>query len=139
MIKRLLTLPIVAALALVACDDGGKTPLAPEAVALPETVVPSLSHVIPVTISGNPTCSELGQGEFELRIQPVEDGTYSDGTLTVTIDVRDTPDGQVFDFTSNIPIAALGAGSVIHCTVSPGSPASSTSAPSIGAWTGRPS
>jgi hypothetical protein len=34
----------------------------------------------------------------------VADGTFTDGTLIVTIDVRDTADGQVFDWTSNIGV-----------------------------------
>jgi hypothetical protein len=34
----------------------------------------------------------------------VADGTFTDGTLTVTIDVRTTADGEVFDWTSNIGV-----------------------------------
>jgi hypothetical protein len=52
-------------------------------------------------IPGNPTCAA---GLTELKVEPVADGTFSDGTLTVTVDVRDTPDGQVFDWTSNIGV-----------------------------------
>ena len=64
-------------------------------------------HVTPVFTPGNPTCAELGDSDAELRVQPVADGTYTDGTLTVTIDVRDTGDGPVFDFTSNIDVESV--------------------------------
>jgi uncharacterized repeat protein (TIGR01451 family) len=65
------------------------------------------THVDPVEFAGNPTCGTLAPGTIELKVDPVADGIYSDGTLTVTIDVRDTPDGQVFDFTSNIGLDAV--------------------------------
>jgi uncharacterized repeat protein (TIGR01451 family) len=65
------------------------------------------THVEPVFIGANDNCAELGDSEFELRVQPVADGTYGDGTLSVTIDVRDTSAGQVFDFTSNIPVDSV--------------------------------
>ena len=67
------------------------------------------THVQPTTVSGNPTCAQLVnvEGVRELRIQPVVDGTFTDGTLTVTIDVRDTANGPVFDFTSNIGVLAV--------------------------------
>ncbi len=66
------------------------------------------THVEPETVGGNPTCSDLiSDGIIELKVEPVEDGTFSDGTLTVTIDVRDTDDGPVFDWTSNIGVDAV--------------------------------
>ena len=65
------------------------------------------THVDPVEFAGNPSCGTLAPGTIELKVEPVADGTYSDGTLTVTIDVRDTPDGQVFDFTSDIGLDAV--------------------------------
>jgi uncharacterized repeat protein (TIGR01451 family) len=65
------------------------------------------THVPPVQVEGNPKCGELSDAEFELKVEPVADGTFSDGTLTVTIDVRDTAAGQVFDFTSNIGVSAV--------------------------------
>ena len=43
-------------------------------------------------------------GTTTLKVEPVADGTFTDGTLTVTIDVRDTAAGQVFDWTSNIGV-----------------------------------
>ena len=67
----------------------------------------SATHVAPQFVAGNPTCGELGDSELELRVQPVADGTFTDGVLTVVIDVRDTNDGQVFDFTSNIPVESV--------------------------------
>ena len=63
-----------------------------------------------VEVDENATCAELapeGATWIELKVEPVEDGTFSDGTLTVTIDVRDTDDGPVFDWTSNIGVDAV--------------------------------
>ena len=66
------------------------------------TVLPaSAEHVDPVLVQGNAPCPA---GTTELKVEPVADGTFSDGTLTVTIDVRDTAQGQVFDWTSNIGV-----------------------------------
>jgi hypothetical protein len=65
------------------------------------------ASVQPIFVAGNATCAQLAPGTTELKIEPVADGTYSDGTLTVTIDVRDTADGQVFDFTANIGVDAV--------------------------------
>ena len=61
-------------------------------------------------VGENATCADLapeGATWIELKVEPVEDGTFTDGTLTVTIDVRDTDDGQVFDWTSNIGVDAV--------------------------------
>jgi uncharacterized repeat protein (TIGR01451 family) len=68
---------------------------------------PSGAGVQPTEIAGNPTCAQLTPGTFELRINSPADGTFSDGVLTVTLDVRDTADGQVFDWTSNIGIDSI--------------------------------
>jgi hypothetical protein len=65
------------------------------------------ASVTPVFVDGNPTCAELVPGSIELKAEPPVDGTYTDGVLTVTIDVRDTTDGQVFDWTSNIGVDAV--------------------------------
>jgi LPXTG-motif cell wall-anchored protein len=59
------------------------------------------THVSPTEVPGNARCPE---GLTEFKVEPVEDGTFSDDTLTVTIDVRDTAEGQVFDWTSNIGV-----------------------------------
>jgi LPXTG-motif cell wall-anchored protein len=61
------------------------------------------THVSPTEVPGNAPCPE---GLNELKVEPVEDGTFADdnGPLTVMIDVRDTADGQVFDWTSNIGV-----------------------------------
>src|SRR5687767_13626998 len=62
------------------------------------------ASVTPVVVPGNPSCQDQFPGTTEFKIEPVADGTYTDGTLTVTIDVRDTADGPVFDFTANIGV-----------------------------------
>jgi LPXTG-motif cell wall-anchored protein len=76
------------------------------------TLLPSASatHVTPVQFSDNPTCADLapeGVTWTELKVEPVADGTFSDGTLTVTVDVQDTANGPVFDWTSNIGVDAV--------------------------------
>jgi hypothetical protein len=68
---------------------------------------PSEGGVQPEEKSGNPTCAELSPGTTELTINAPGDGTFSDGTLTVTLDVRDTAAGPVFDWTSNIGIDSI--------------------------------
>jgi hypothetical protein len=66
------------------------------------TVLPaSAEHVNPTTVPGNASCPA---GTTTLKVEPVADGTFTDGTLTVTIDVRTTAGGQVFDWTSNIGV-----------------------------------
>ena len=62
------------------------------------------ASVTPLVVPGNPSCQERFPGTTELKIEPVESGTFTDGTLTVTITVRDTASGQVFDFTTNIGV-----------------------------------
>ena len=69
---------------------------------------PSGDGIEPVFVDGNPTCSVLDPGTFELRVDPVVEGTFTDGFLTVTItDIRDTVDGPVFDWTSNIGVDSV--------------------------------
>ena len=58
--------------------------------------------IAPMFVEGNPTCSSLGGG-YEFKINSPGDGTFTggnhpDGTLEVTIDVRNTSQGQVFDW-----------------------------------------
>jgi hypothetical protein len=55
------------------------------------------ASVTPVVVSGNPSCPA---GTTELKVEPVSDGTFTDGTLTVTLDVS----GSFFDWTSNIGV-----------------------------------
>jgi hypothetical protein len=55
------------------------------------------THVTPTQVSGNATCPA---GTTELKVEPVESGTFTDGTLTVTLVVT----GDTFSFTSNIGV-----------------------------------
>src|SRR5262245_16089587 len=64
-------------------------------------------HVSPTPIPDNQTCSQLAPGTTELKVEPVASGVYTNGTLTVTITVRDTASGQVIDWISNIGIDAV--------------------------------
>jgi hypothetical protein len=62
------------------------------------TVLPaSAASVIPTQESGNARCPA---GTTELKVEPVESGTFTDGTLTVTLVVT----GATFDWTSNIGV-----------------------------------
>jgi LPXTG-motif cell wall-anchored protein len=78
----------------------GTVGAAPQQQATPSTSV----------VPGNPTCGDLapqGASWTELKVEPVEDGTFDDGVLVVTIDVTDTADGQVVNWTSNIGVDAV--------------------------------
>jgi len=75
-------------------------------VALPASAQSNDGEVVP----GNPGCDDIapaGETWIELKVEPPEDGEFSDGTLTVNVDVRDTEDGQVFDWDSNIGVDAV--------------------------------
>ena len=39
-------------------------------------------------VPDNPTCSQFIPGTTELKVEPVESGSHTDGTLTVDITVR---------------------------------------------------
>jgi len=61
-------------------------------------------------VSGNPGCDDVapeGATWIELKVEPPEDGEFSDGTLTVNVDVSDTDDGQVFDWDTNSGVDAV--------------------------------
>ena len=64
------------------------------------------SSVPPATVSGNPTCSELNSGWADFRPADLNpsDGTYGDGTVSVTIS-NDTRDS--FDWSSTQAITAV--------------------------------
>src|SRR5215204_509927 len=68
---------------------------------------PSGDNIQPEFVAGYPSCSSLGLGDFELKVEPVADGTHSDGTLTVNVDVRDTTAGPVFNWTSDLGVDAV--------------------------------
>ena len=55
------------------------------------------THVTPTQVSGNATCPA---GTTELKVEPVESGTFTQGALTVTLVVT----GNTFSFTSNIGV-----------------------------------
>lgn len=64
----------------------------------------------PVVVDGNQTCADLappGMTWQELKVDPVASGNYSDGTLSVTVTVVDTPSGPTVDWTSNIGVDAV--------------------------------
>jgi hypothetical protein len=58
--------------------------------------------------ASNATCAELagaGQTWTELKVDPNADGSYTDGTLSVTI--SNTTDDKTFDWSSNIGVDAV--------------------------------
>jgi LPXTG-motif cell wall-anchored protein len=75
--------------------------------ATPQQATPSTSLV-----DDNPTCGDLapeGATWTEVKVEPVEDGTFGDGMLEVTIEITETDDGDpvVFNWTSNIGVDAV--------------------------------
>jgi LPXTG-motif cell wall-anchored protein len=91
---------MMAGLVIIVTAPAGNVGAAPQQQPTPSTSV----------VAGNPTCGDLapaGSSWIELKVEPVEDGTFTDGVLTVTVDVSDTPDGPVFDWTSNIGVDAV--------------------------------
>lgn len=62
------------------------------------------AHVEPQLVQDNPSCSDFGYAS-ELKVEPVDDGVKSDGTLTVNLDVNEKK--QTFSWTSDIPIGAV--------------------------------
>lgn len=75
--------------------------LAAPASAVAEAGAASGDGVVPVEEADNPKCPE---GTIELKIEPVVDGKYGDGTLTVEIDVKDSAGGPVFDWSASLGI-----------------------------------
>lgn len=63
-------------------------------------------HVAPDFVAGNPSCADLGYGDFEFKIEPAPfSGTYDiDGFNTVTIT---TGDEVTFDWTSTLGMDAV--------------------------------
>ncbi|HET9344436.1 MAG TPA: hypothetical protein VFO05_01940 [Candidatus Limnocylindrales bacterium] len=71
----------------------------------------SAASVTPTPInSGNPTCGEFNTGWTELKVENPGNGTFTDGTLTVTIsDFQNSSSGTPgsFDWSSNIGVDAV--------------------------------
>lgn len=63
----------------------------------------SAAHVAPERFTGNRTCEQHAAGSTELKIEPVANGSYGDGTLTVTL----TNVNKSFNWSSNIPVAVV--------------------------------
>lgn len=65
------------------------------------------AHVNPILVDGNPSCAVVAPGTTEFKVEPPSGGVHSDGTITVTLTFSSTPDGQTFDFQSNLPLNAV--------------------------------
>jgi hypothetical protein len=61
-------------------------------------------------VEGNPTCGDLapeGVEWTEFKVEPVTAGPHTDGVLEVNITLNEPPEGQTFNWTSNIPVSAV--------------------------------
>lgn len=65
------------------------------------------SHVDPVPGPTNPQVGDCPTGSVGWKYEPVASGTVGDGTLSVTVTVNDTSEGETFDFSSNLPIVTV--------------------------------
>lgn len=68
------------------------------------------SHVAPISVGYNASCDDLspsGTMWHEMEIDPVEDGTYSQGRLAVSINVTSENDTVTIGWSSNIAIDAV--------------------------------
>ena len=62
------------------------------------------SKVDPVPKDGNPTCGDFNSSWTQLKVEPVANGTFTDGTLSVTIS---NFDGHTLDWSSNIGVSSV--------------------------------
>lgn len=68
------------------------------------------TDVAPILVEGNATCGELGKlaGQSDwiefYKTEPVVSGSYTGGDRTISWTVRNTADGQVFDWASNFDL-----------------------------------
>lgn len=61
-------------------------------------------------VEGNPTCADIapdGATWTQFKIDPPSGGNHTDGTLTVNVAINGTPQGQTFDWASNIGVDAV--------------------------------
>ena len=72
--------------------------------------VDAAALVDPNTVPGNPTCASVEPPDAdwtELKIDPPTAGVHTDGTLTVTLTIVDTPQGATITWSSNIGVDAV--------------------------------
>lgn len=72
------------------------------AVALAAAIPAAATHVTPTAVTGNKKCADLITGSYELKVEPLAAGSYTDGTLTVTI--SGVEDDRRFDWSSDIGV-----------------------------------
>lgn len=77
-------------------------------------VLATATHIEPERKAGNPTCSDFepdGTNWTEFKIEPVENGSYDDGTLNVTLTVHDggleDDEDRFVDWIANINVSAV--------------------------------
>jgi hypothetical protein len=104
---------LVGAAVLIGAFPGG-------AGAAPDQVQSTTSTSV---VSGeNPTCDDLGDFEFEFKIdeQPVEGTTYTDPDTGFSVTITDVTEGNpmTFSFTTNTPVSAVfvkaGNGGIVY-------------------------
>ena len=65
------------------------------------------NHVTPTAISGNASCGQLGDYDFEFKIDEApETGTYTDPNSDFEVEIVLNDDGSI-DFESNLPVDAV--------------------------------
>jgi len=57
-------------------------------------------HVDPAPGPGNPQADDCAAGSIGFKYEPVLEGTATDGTFSVDVDIIDTAEGPTFDFTN---------------------------------------
>jgi len=65
------------------------------------------NHVTPTAVSGNASCGQLGDYDFEFKIDEApETGTYTDPNSDFEVEIVLNDDGSI-DFESNLPVDAV--------------------------------
>jgi hypothetical protein len=67
----------------------------------------SASSVTPSVVPVNSTCSQVAPGTTQVTIDPISDGTFTDGTLLTTLVLQSESDPDLLDFTANIGVDAV--------------------------------
>jgi hypothetical protein len=62
------------------------------------------SSVEPETVVGNPICGDFTDGGTQFKIENPADGTYTDGVLTVDLEIYMTSEGEEFDWSCNFGV-----------------------------------
>jgi hypothetical protein len=107
------TLALAALAAIAAMSVLAPTAQAQGGTPITDPGAPSGDNIEPDLVQGNPTCAGLGYGTRELKVEPVNAGTYTLGGFSVTLSnvgepPPDPPEtGPEFDFAANMGVDAV--------------------------------